>query len=210
MPLIEFSYNNSYHSSIGMPPFEALYLRTCRSLVWWFEVGASSIIGHEIIQEAMEKMRIIGDRLATTYNHQKSYTDNRKRDLEFEVGDQIYLKISPMKGLLRFGKKLKLSLRYIIPYEVLLRVGNVADKQKFPNVLAFFHPVTYVLMFKKFLGDPSSIPPAEGLGVDENLSYKEVPIEILDCQVKQRRNKEVATINVLWRNHLFEGETWES
>ena len=85
LPLIEFSYNNSYHSSIGMAPFEALYGRRCRSPVGWFEVGESSILGPEIIHEALEKVRMISDRLTTTYSWQMSYADNRKRPLEFDV-----------------------------------------------------------------------------------------------------------------------------
>ena len=92
LPLIELFYNNSYHSSIGMIPFEALYGRRCRSPVGWFEVGESSILGPDIILEGVEKVRVIMDRLATSYSHQKSYADNRKRDLEFEVGDQVHLK----------------------------------------------------------------------------------------------------------------------
>ena len=123
LPLIEFSCNTSYHSSIGMTPFEALYGRRCRSPVGWSEVGESSILGPDIIHEAMEKVRMIRDRLAVAYNSQNSYADNRKMAIKFEVGDQVYMKISPMKGMMRFGKKGKLSLRYVGPYEVLQRVG---------------------------------------------------------------------------------------
>ncbi|XP_069154428.1 uncharacterized protein [Solanum lycopersicum] len=171
-----------YHSSIGMTPFEALYGRRCRSPVGWSEVGESSILGPDIIHEATEKVRMIRDRLTVAFNSQNSYADNRKMALKFEVGDQVYMKISPMKGVMRFGKKGKLSLRYVGPYEVLQRC----------------------------LGDPTSILPVEGLGVGENLSYKEVPVEILDRQVKHLRNKEVATVKVLWRNHLVERATWEA
>ena len=87
LPLIEFSYNNSYHSNIGMASFEALYGRRCRFQVGWFEVGESSILGPKIIHEAFEKVRVIWDRLATTYSRQKSYVDNRKQPLEFDVSD---------------------------------------------------------------------------------------------------------------------------
>ena len=163
MPLIEFSYNNSYHSSIGMKPFEALYGRRYRSLVGWFEVEESSILGPEIILEAIEKVIMIRDRLATAYNRQKYYADNRKRALEFEVGDQVYLKILPMKGVMKFGRKGKLSPRYIGSYEVLQRVGNVAYEPKLPNDLDSGHLVFYFSMLKKCLGDPASILPVEGL-----------------------------------------------
>ena len=126
---------------------------------------------------------MIMGRLATSYSRQKSYVDNRKRALEFEVGDQVYLKISPMKGVIMFGNKGKLSLRYIGPYEILQYVGNVSSKLKLPNDLAYVHLVYHVSMRKKCLGDPSSILPVEGLGVNEKLSYKEVPVEILDRKV---------------------------
>ena len=109
-----------------MALFEALYGRRCRSPVGWFEVGESSLLGPEIVYDALQKVRVIRDRLKTTYSRQKSYADNIRRDLEFEVGDKVYLKISPMKGVMRFGKKGKLSPRYVGPDEVLQRVRNVA------------------------------------------------------------------------------------
>ncbi|XP_069154542.1 uncharacterized protein [Solanum lycopersicum] len=115
-----------------------------------------------------------------------------------------------MKGVISFGKKGKLSLRYIGPYEILQRVGNVAYELKLPNDLASVHQVFHVSMLKKCLGDPASILPVDGLGMDENLSYEEVLVEILDHQVKQLRKKEVPTIKVLCRNHLVQGETWEA
>nr|XP_019071480.1 uncharacterized protein LOC109121268 [Solanum lycopersicum] len=114
-----------------------------------------------------------------------------------------------MKGVMRFGKKWKLSLRYIGPYEMLLRLGDVAYELKLPNDLASIHPVFHVSMLKKGIGDPTSILLFEGLGVDENLSYEEALVKILDRQVKQQRNKEVATVKVLWRFHLVERETWD-
>ena len=210
LPLIEFSYNNSYHSSIAMAPFEALYGRRCRSPVGWFEVGEFALLGPEVVYEATKKVRLIRDRLKMAHSRQKSYADNRKRNLEFEVGDWVYLKISPMKGVMRFGKKGKLSPRYVGPYEILKRVGKVAYELKLPIELAPVHPVFHISMLKKCIGDPVSILPLEGLGVNENLSYEEVPVEILDRQVKKLRNKEVAFVKVLWRNHLVEGATWEA
>ena len=144
------------------------------------------------------------------HSRQKSYADNRKRDLEFEVGDWVNLKISPMKGVMRLGKKGKLSPRYVGPYEILKRVGKVAYELKLPIELAPVHPVFHISMLKKCIGDPVSILPLEGLGVNEKFSHEEVPVEILDRQVKKLRNKEVASVKVLWRNHLVEGATWEA
>ena len=115
-----------------------------------------------------------------------------------------------MKGVMRFGRKGKLSPRYVGPYEILQRVGEVAYELALPAELASVHPVFHVSMLKKCLGDPASILPVEGLGVGEDLSYEEIPVEILDRQVKRLRNKEIATVKVLWRNHLVEGATWEA
>ncbi|WMV09135.1 hypothetical protein MTR67_002520 [Solanum verrucosum] len=114
-----------------------------------------------------------------------------------------------MKGVMRFGKKGKLSPRYVGPYQILQLVGKVAYELDLPNEFAPFHPVFHVFMLKKCIGDQVSIIPIDGLGVDESLSYEEVPVEILDWQVKRLRNKEVASLKVLWRNHLVEGATWE-
>ncbi|XP_070005198.1 uncharacterized protein [Nicotiana sylvestris] len=116
LPLIEFAYNNSYHSSIKMAPYEALYGRRCRSPVGWFEVGETELYGPDLIHQAIEKVKVIQERLRTAQSRQKSYSDVRRRDLEFEVGDWVFLRISPMKGIMRFGKKGKLSPRYIGPY----------------------------------------------------------------------------------------------
>ena len=102
-----------------MDPFEALYGRRCRSPIGWFEVGGSSFLGPKIVYQALEMVRVIRDRLKTNYSRQKSYANNRRRDLEFKVGDMVYLKILPMKGAIRFGKKGKFSPRYVDLYEVL-------------------------------------------------------------------------------------------
>ena len=115
-----------------------------------------------------------------------------------------------MKGVMRFGRKGKLSPRYVGLYEILKRVGEVEYELAFPAELASVHPLFHISMLKKCLGDPASILPVEGLGVDEDLSYEEVPVEILDRHVKRLRNKEIATVKVLWRNHLVEGATWEA
>ena len=148
--------------------------------------------------------------MKTTYSRQKSYADNRRRDLEFEIGDYVNLKISPTKGVMRFGRKGKLSPRYVGPYAILQKIGKVAYELKLPSELASIHPVFHISLLKKCIGDPISILPIEGLGVDENLSSEELPVDILCLQVKKLRNKEVASVKVLWRNHLVEGATWEA
>ncbi|WMV50559.1 hypothetical protein MTR67_043944 [Solanum verrucosum] len=130
-------------------------------------------------------------------SRQKSYADVRTRHLEFEVHDWVYLKISPMKGVMRFSKKVKLSPRYVDPYQILRCIGKVAYDLDLPNELASVHPVFHVSMLKKCVGDSTSIVSLEGLGVKKNLSYEEVPIKILDQQVRKLRNKEIASVKVL-------------
>ena len=115
-----------------MAPFEALYGRRCRSLVGWFEVGEAAWIGPDSVLDAMEKVQLIRDRLKTAQSRQKSYADVRRRELEFQVDDWVFLKVSPMKGVMRFGKKVKLSPRYVGPYKILKRVGKVAYELELP------------------------------------------------------------------------------
>ncbi|XP_069146097.1 uncharacterized protein [Solanum lycopersicum] len=115
---------------------------------------------------------------------ENSYAYNKKWPLEFDVGDQVNLKISPMKGVRRFGSMWKLSPRYVGPYETLQYVGEVYYELALPTAVASIHPVFHVSILKKCLGDPASILPMDGLGVDEDLSSEEVPVVILDRQVK--------------------------
>ncbi|GKF00466.1 putative reverse transcriptase domain-containing protein, partial [Tanacetum coccineum] len=105
LPLAEFSYNNSYHSSIRCALFEALYGRKCRTPILWAEIGESSLIGPELVQETTDKAVLIKEKLKAARDRQKSYADNRRKPLEFEVGDHVLLKVSPWKGVIRFGKK---------------------------------------------------------------------------------------------------------
>ncbi|WMV18827.1 hypothetical protein MTR67_012212 [Solanum verrucosum] len=176
----------------------------------WFEVREIALIGPELVYEAIEKVWLIRERLRTAQSRQKSYADMRRRDLEFEVNDWVYLKISPMKGVMRFGKKGKLSPRYVGPNQILKHIGKVAYELDLPNGLAPVHPVFHVSMLKKCIGDPLSIISLEILEVDESLSYEEILVDILDRQFKRLRNKEIASVKVLWRNHLVDGATWEA
>ncbi|WMV37414.1 hypothetical protein MTR67_030799 [Solanum verrucosum] len=131
------------------------------------------------------------------------------RELESIVNDWVYLKVSPMKGVMRFGKKGKLSPRYIDPYIISKRVGNVAYELELPQELAAVHPVFHISMLKKCMGDPSLIIPTKDIGIKDSLYIEEIPIQILDCQVRKLKTKEVASIKVLWRNQFVEEATWE-
>ena len=131
LALMEFAYNNIYHTSIEMAPFEAMYGRKCRTLVCWDEVGERRLIGLELVQVTSEKVKVVHDNLKTTRYRQRSYVDNCHKDLQFEIGDRVFLKISPWKGVLRFVRRGKLSPRFIRPYEIVSKVGPVAYRLKF-------------------------------------------------------------------------------
>jgi len=125
------------------------------------------------------------------------------------VGDHVFLRVSPMKGVMRFGKKGKLSPRYIGPFEILERIGAVAYRLALPPELSMVHPVFHVSMLRKYMPDPSHVIMPQTIQLDENLSYVEEPIAIVDRQVKKLRSKEVPSVKVIWRNHSREEATWE-
>ncbi|XP_070010308.1 uncharacterized protein [Nicotiana sylvestris] len=210
LPLIEFSYNNSFHASIQMSPFEALYGRRCRSPIGRFKVGDAELIGPNLVHQAMEKVKIMKERLKTTQSCQKSYSDVRRRDLEFKEDNWVFLKVSPLKGIMRFGKKGKLSPRYVGPYKIIQRIVQLDYKLGLPYKMSLVHLVFHVSMLRKVVGDPSTIVPVETVEVNEELSYEEVLIAILDRQVRKLRNKEIASVKVLWRNQQVEEATWEA
>ncbi|GJZ65807.1 reverse transcriptase domain-containing protein [Tanacetum coccineum] len=155
LPLAEFSYNNNYHLSIRCAPFEALYKRKCRSPVLWAEIGESSLIGPELVQETTDKVVLIKEKLKAARDRQKSYADNRRKPLEFKVGDQVMLKVSPWKGVIHFGKKGKLAPRYVTPFEILDRIGPVAYRLRLLEELSGVHDTFYVSNLKKCLADAS-------------------------------------------------------
>nr|GEW70344.1 putative reverse transcriptase domain-containing protein [Tanacetum cinerariifolium] len=139
LPLVEFSYNNSYHTSIKAALFEALYGRKCRSPICWAEVGDRQLIGPEIIHERTEKIVQIKSHIQAARDCQKSYADVRRKPLKFQVGDKVMFKVSPWKGVIRFGKRGKLNPRYIRPFKILAKVGTVAYRLELPEQLSRVH-----------------------------------------------------------------------
>ncbi|GJQ99828.1 putative reverse transcriptase domain-containing protein [Tanacetum coccineum] len=176
LPLAEFSYNNSYHSSIKCAPFEALYGRKCMSLVLWAEIRESSLIGPELIQETTDKVVLIKEKLKAARVRQKSYADNRRKPLEFEVGDRVMLKVSPWKGVIHFGKKGKLAPRYVGPFEILERIGLVAYRLRLPEELSGVHDTFHVSNLKKCLADASLHVPLDEIKVDKTLRFCEASL----------------------------------
>ncbi|GJW80855.1 reverse transcriptase domain-containing protein [Tanacetum coccineum] len=209
LPLAEFSYNNSYHTSIRCTPFEALYGRKCRSPVLWAEIGEGSLIGPELVQETTDKVVVIKERLQAARDRQKSYADNRRKPLEFEVGDRVMLKVSPWKGVVHFGKKGKLAPRYVGPFEILERIGPVAYQLRLPEELSGVHDTFHVSNLKKCLADASLHVPLNEIKVDKTLRFIEEPVEILGREIKSLKRSKIPLVKVRWDSKRGPEFTWE-
>ncbi|GJX56484.1 putative reverse transcriptase domain-containing protein [Tanacetum coccineum] len=180
LPLVEFSYNNSYHASIKAAPFEALYGRKCRSPVCWAEVGDSQLTGPEIIQETTEKIVQIRQHLQAARDRQRSYANVRRKPLEFQVGDHVMLKVSPL-----------------------------AYKLELPEELSSIHNTFHVSNLKKCLSDESLIIPMKELQLDDKLNFVEEPVEIMDREIKQLKRSRIPIIKVRWNSKRGPEFTWE-
>ncbi|GJZ44283.1 putative reverse transcriptase domain-containing protein [Tanacetum coccineum] len=182
LPLLEFSYNNSYHTSIKAAPFEVLYGRKCRSPICWAKVGDRQLTGPEIIHETTEKIVQIKSRIQAARDRQKSYADVRQKPLEFQIGDKVMLKVSPWKGVICFGKRGKLNPRYIRPFKIIA---------------------------KKCLADEPLAIPLDEIQIDDKLYFIEEPVGIMDREVKRLKQSHIPIIKVRWNSRRGPAFTWE-
>ncbi|GJZ53748.1 putative reverse transcriptase domain-containing protein, partial [Tanacetum coccineum] len=208
-PLVEFSYNNSYHSSVRCVPFKALYGRKCRSLIMWAEIGEGQLIGPELVQETTEKISQIKDGLKATRDRQKSYADKRRKPLEFCVGDYVFFKVSPWKGVVCFRKKGKLAPRFVGPFEFVKNVGHVAYRLRLPMELNGVHDTFHVSNLKKCMVDPTLQVPLDEIQVDAKLNFVEKPMEILEREFKKLKRSRIAIVKVRWNSKRKPEFTWE-
>ena len=184
IPLVEFVYNNSFQSSIGMAPYEALFGRKCRTPLCWTELNEKKVIGPDLIKETEDKMKMIRERLKVVTDRQKSYANMKRKDIRYEVEEKVFLKVSPWKKVMRFGKKGKLSPRFISPYEVVKKVGPVAYRLALPPKFEKIYNVFHVFMQRRYRSDPSHVVSLETIELRPYLTYEEEPVEILAREVK--------------------------
>jgi len=208
LPLVEFTYNNSYHTSIGMAPYEALYGRRCRTPLCWNQDGESLVLGPEFLQQTSEEVRAIQERMKATQSRQKSYADKRRRPLEFEAGDHVFLRVTPTASIGRAIKSRKLTPRFVGPYQILRRIGVAAYEIALPPHLTNLHNVFHVSQLRKYVADPSHVLESDDIQIREDLMVSTGPVRILDSQVKQLRGKEIKTVKVLW-DETTQEMTWE-
>ena len=200
LPLVEFAYNNSYQASIQMAPYGALYGRLCRSPLCWTEVGESSITGPDMIRDTSEKVSLIRKHFLTAQSRKKSYADVRRRPLEFEVRDHVFLKVIPKREVVRFGKRGKLSPRFIGPFEILERVGTVAYQLALLPSMSGVHEVFHVSMLRRYTPDPNHVVDWGEIEVDTDGTFEEGPVCIMDSQEQVLRCKTVRLVRVLWKH----------
>ncbi|GJY63271.1 hypothetical protein Tco_0464731 [Tanacetum coccineum] len=179
MPACVIDFGGSYHLSIRCAPFEALYGRKCRKSSKWREIV------------------------------KKSYADKRRKPLEFEVVDRVLLKVSPWKGVMRFGKKGKLAPRYVGPFKILERIGLVAYMLRLPEELSSVHDTFHVSNLKKCLVDANLHVPLDEIKVDKTLHFVEEPVEIMDREIKKLKRRNIALVKVRWNLKRGPEFTWE-
>ncbi|GKF02136.1 putative reverse transcriptase domain-containing protein, partial [Tanacetum coccineum] len=180
LPLVEFSYNNSYHTSIKAAPFEALYGRKCRSTICWVEVGDAQLTGPKLVHETTEKIIQIKKRIQAAQDRQKRYADRRRKPIEFEVGDKI-----------------------------LAKVVALAYRLELPEQLSRVHSTFHVSNLKKcFVDEPLAIPLDE-IQIDDKLNFIEEPVEIIDREVKRLKQSRIPIMKVPWNSRRGPEFTWE-
>ncbi|GJW47818.1 putative reverse transcriptase domain-containing protein [Tanacetum coccineum] len=209
LPLVEFSYNNSYHTSINAAPFEALYGCKCRSPICWAEVGDAQLTGPEIVHETTKKIFQIKKRIQAARDRQKSLADRNRKPREFQVGDMVMLKVSPWKRVIRFGKREKLNPRYIGPFKVLAKVGTVAYRLELPNQLSHVHSTFHVSNLKKCYADEPLAISLDKIQIDDKLNFIKEPVEIMDREVKQLKQSRIPIVKVRWNLRRGPEFTWE-
>jgi hypothetical protein len=211
LSLAEFSYNNSYQASLKMVPFEALYGRRCRTPLNWSEAGERTLFGPDLVRDAEEKVKVIRENLKLTRMRQKSYHDKGTTPRHYEVGDYVYLKVVPTKGVQRFGVKGKLAPRYIGPYEIIEVCGPVAYRIRLLDRFAAVHSVFHVTQLKKGVKVPETEVITEANAwIEPDFSVVGHPLRVLDQKEIKTRRHTMKMYKIQWSHHTEEEATWET
>nr|KYP46506.1 Retrotransposable element Tf2 [Cajanus cajan] len=208
LPLVEFTYNNSFHASIGMAPFEALYGRRCRTPLCWYQDGESVVVGPELVLQTTEKVKMIQEKMRIAQSKQKLYADKRRKPLEFVEGEHVFLKVTPTSGVGRALKARKLTPRFVGPYQIVQRVVPVAYQLALPPSLSNLHDVFHVSQLRKYVHNPSHVVELDDVQVKQNLTFEKFPVAVTDHKLKELRGKSIALVKVLWDAATGEA-TWE-
>lgn len=196
--LVEFSYNNSHHASIGMPPFEALYGRPYHTPLCWTEVEERQNIELAIILDTIGQMKIIKIRFREAHDRHKSYADKRRKDSEFVIGDLVYLKMRIFKGLNRWAKREKLKLIYMVPYPIIEGIGAVAYRLNLLEELEAFHNVFHVCVLKKLVMESELIIQQPPEDLEQDLSIRGKPVSIMSHIKFGSQEKKAKAHQVRW------------
>jgi hypothetical protein len=206
----EFSYNKNYQETLKMVPFKVLYGHPCRTPLNYIERGEKMIFGPDLVEEAETTVSRIQDNLRAVKSRQEIYANERHQILEFAVGDPMYLKVSPMKVMKRFGMKGKLAPRYIGPFPILKKCESMAYKLELTLSLARVHDIFHVSQLKKCLKTPMDVVLPDVAPLKADLTYPEHPVKILDQKDHVTQRKTIKFFRVKWCNHTEEESTWES
>jgi len=209
LPYAEFSYNNIYQTSLKITPFEALYGRKCRTPLFWNQTEERQVFGPDSLRIAKEKVQFIRQILKAAQSRQKSYADVRRRELVFQVGDYVYLKVSLMRVLKRFIVKGKLAPRYVGPFKILERKREVAYQLELHASLSNVRNVFHVSQFKKCLIVPEEQLPLEKLDLQDHLTYEESPMKVFETAERITQSKTITMCKVQWKHHFEKEATWK-
>jgi hypothetical protein len=201
------SWDKSYQTSIKMAPYEALYVRQSRTPLFWSQTRESHVFRPEVLKDVEKQVQMVRESLKVAETRQKSYADKRRRDLSFEVGDFVYLKVSPMRGTRRFKVKGKLAPRYVGPFKIVDRRGDVTYQLELPPQLSDVHDVFHVSQLKKYLRVLEEQLPMEELDLEGYLTYRERPVKILDTAERVTRNKVIKMCKVQWSHNTKDEAT---
>jgi hypothetical protein len=206
--LVEFAYNNGYQTSAKLSPFEILYDRKCMTPISWDNLADRLMVGPEMLQEMENMVRKVQQNLKEAQDRQKSYADQKRRHLEFQVGDHVYLKVKARKSSLKLGNCAKMAPRFCGPFEILARIGPIAYQLALPANLRI-HNVFHVSLLKKYIHDPTHMIDWNLVQVEPEGEFQVEPLRILDRREITLRNRVIAQVKVQWKHFSPEEATWE-